>query len=177
MSKIARALRARVDRTATNRIFAVLTLAACSRTNTQAASLTRDRALVGTWRVVEFVNPRAVDSAGAFPFGRAPVGYLVYDRTGHVFFQAVHDLAADPRVRGRWNAADSASLNRLLTNAAAYFGTYSADYDRETVVHRIEAEIPPNRGTTEVATPFRINGDTLILGEDSLRHWRFVRVR
>ena len=71
----------------------------------------------------------------------------------------------------------SATLRSLLTGAAAYFGTYQADYSRGRVVHRIEGEVPPNIGTTEIATPFRLRGDSLQLGGDSTRHWIFIRVR
>jgi len=89
----------------------------------------------------------------------------------------VHGLVAAPEVRGKWDGADSATLKSLLNSAAAYFGTYQADYANGRVVHRIEGEIPPNLGTTEVATPFRLYGDSLQLGRDSSTHWVFVRVR
>jgi hypothetical protein len=132
--------------------------------------------LVGTWRAVEYVNPNAPDSAGRYPFGRPPSGYLVYDATGHVFLQVIRGLAAAPEARGRWNAADSATLHQLLSGAAAYFGTYRAYDDAGTVIHRIEGEFPPNLGRTEMATPFRVVGDSLQLGRDSSAHWVFVRV-
>ena len=155
-------------------VLAAFAVGACSGSSASANVLGRDRPLVGTWRATEYANPRAQDSTRVYPFGRPPRGYLVYDRTGHVFFQVAPDL---PVERGRWREADSASLNRLLSGAAAYFGTYTADYVRGTVVHRIEGEIPPNPGITEVAAPFRVTGDTLILGHDSTSHWRFLRVR
>lgn len=158
-------------------VFATAVLAACSGAKPPANGSAGDRPLVGTWRAIEFANPIAHDTASAFPYGRSPLAYLVYDRTGHVFFQAVRGVAASPEARGRWHQGDSASLNRLLSDAAAYFGTYAADYGRGTVLHRIEGEIPPNSGTTEVATPFRVSGDTLILGRDSASHWRFLRLR
>jgi hypothetical protein len=156
---------------------AIVMISGCSGSNSPPSAFASERPLVGTWRVAAYVNPAARDSAGAFPLGRSPLGYLVYDRTGHVFFHVVSGVAAQPGARGRWQSADSAALGRLLSDAAAYFGTYTADYSRGTVVHHIEGETPPNIGTTEVATPFRVNGDTLILGRDSVRHWRFMRVR
>ena len=107
--------------TASLALAAAITLAACSGSNASANALGGNRPLVGTWRASEYQNPRAQDSARVFPFGRPPHGYLVYDRTGHVFFQVEHNLAA---ARGRWHQADSASLTQLLSNAAAYFGTY-----------------------------------------------------
>jgi len=101
----------------------------------------------------------------------------VYDATGHVFFQAANGLATRPGFRGRWREADSAALHMLLADAAAFFGTYRVDYATGTVVHRIEGEIPPNLGNTEIATPFRVHSDSLRLGRDSSAHWVFLRVR
>ena len=133
--------------------------------------------LVGTWRALEYMNPGEADSAHKYPFGRPPRGYLVYDATGHVFFQAVRGLTASAEARGRWEHADSFALRELLSDAAAYFGTYRVLAGGNTVVHRIEGEIPPNLGTTEIATPYRVNGDTLVLGRDSSVQWIFTRVR
>jgi hypothetical protein len=126
--------------------------------------------LVGTWRAVEYT--RGPDDARTYPFGRPPRGYIVYDATGHVFFQvASAGQSAPPRDKG-WNQADTAALHQMLRSASAYFGTYSVDASRGTVTHRIEGEIPPLRSATEVATPFEIRGDTLALSS-----WLFLRVR
>lgn len=149
---------------------------ACSSADSHARAAAQS-ALVGTWRALEYTNPDASDSADRFPLGRPLRGYLVYDATGHVFFQTVRGLTAKPEARGRWSDADSTSLHALLSSAVAYFGTYKADYGAGNVIHRIEGEIPPNLGTTEIATPFHVRGDTLVLGRDSSTHWIFVRVR
>jgi hypothetical protein len=133
--------------------------------------------LVGTWRAADFTNPSGRDSTARHPLGRPPRAYLVYDATGHVFFQMVNGVFATPELRGRWAQADSATLRALLGGAAAYFGTYDADYESGRVIHHIEGEIPPNLGTSEVATPFRLRGDSLQLGHDSTVHWLFLRAR
>jgi hypothetical protein len=134
--------------------------------------------LQGTWRAIEYVeNPRSTDGAPRWPLGRHPLAYLVYDPTGHVFFQAVAGQTASPDARGKWHDADSAALLELLAGAHAYFGTYRTSPSTGTVSHRIEGEIPPNLGTMEIASPYRLNRDTLVLGRDSSTHWTFVRVR
>jgi len=154
-----------------------VTLFACSRDRSREAGVSQSASLIGTWRAAEFINPRGDDSASRYPLGRALRGYLIYDNTGHVFFQLVRGIGIVPELRGRWSQADSATLHALLADATAYFGTYQADYSSGRVVHRIEGEIPPNLGTTEVATPFRIHADTLQLGRDSTLHWIFLRLR
>lgn len=156
-------------------LVSVLTIG-CRHTESRTSS-SPGPSLVGTWRAADFVNVSAKDSATRYPLGRPLHGYLVYDSTGHVFFQMVRGLIASPDIRGKWDRADSATLKALLGGAAAYFGTYQPDYASGRVVHRIEGEIPPNIGTTEIATPFHLRGDSLQLGRDSSAHWIFVRVR
>ncbi|MGH9886222.1 MAG: hypothetical protein ACREBE_11880, partial [bacterium] len=46
--------------------------------------------LVGTWRAAAYVSARAGEPP-RYPFGQSPNAYLVYDATGHVFFQAIVD--------------------------------------------------------------------------------------
>jgi hypothetical protein len=57
----------------------------------------------------------------------------------------------------------------------AYFGTYTVDWSGHTVVHRIEADINPSFTGSSDPRPFRLAGDSLILGDD--RTWRRVFVR
>jgi len=101
---------------------------------------------------------------------------LVYDQTGHVFLQ-VQDIAAADSVKSGWRGAPDSVLKKILRGFQAYFGTYAVDSVGQLVTHRIEGELLPRFGTVEVATPFRLWGDSLILGVDSLEQWHFVRVR
>jgi hypothetical protein len=158
-------------------VFIAVAAFGCQKGSPVQQAHTPANSVEGTWRAVEYINVRAEDSALRYPFGRPPHGYLVYDPTGHVFLQVVRGLATDARARGHWHDADSATLFSLLNGSVAYFGEYRANYATSTVVHLIDAEIPPNIGMTEVATPFQIRGDTLQLGRDSSVHWLFVRVR
>lgn len=148
----------------------------CGKADPRTGSYQATSSIVGTWRAVEYVNPIATADDRRYPFGRSPRGYLVYDNTGHVFLQVLRGLAAQSDMRGRWRQADSTTLIGLLNGTAAYFGTYRANARLAVVIHTIEGEIPPNIGLTEVATPFRVTGDTLRLGRDSLPHWTFIRV-
>ena len=132
--------------------------------------------LVGTWRIVRHSAPAGSDST-SLQLGSKPRGYLVYDAKGHVFLQ-VQDAGADSLRQRPWREAPDSVLTRLLSGFRAYFGTYTVDSSALMVTHRIEGEfLPEGRGTVEVATPFRLHGDSLTLGADSLEQWHFVRVR
>jgi len=132
--------------------------------------------LVGTWRIIRHSPPAGADTAAALSFGSRPRGYLVYDATGHVFLQLQDAVAADS-VGSRWREAPDSVLKTLLHGFQAYFGTYRVDSVAQLVTHRLEGELLPRFGAVEVATPFRLWGDSLILGADSLERWLFVRVR
>ena len=133
--------------------------------------------LIGTWRVADHLRPAAADTSSALPFGPRPRGYLVYDATGHVFWQVQRTGVADSLSNRSWRGAPDSVLRQVLEGFQAYFGTYAVDASARMVTHRIEGEFLPRRGQAELATPFRFRPDSLILGADSLERWVFVRVR
>jgi hypothetical protein len=129
--------------------------------------------LVGTWRVIAHLQPSGNDGSPSNVFR----GYLVYDRTGHVFVQLMRRGAADSLSVRRWFDMPDSILKGMVGGFRAYFGTYRVDDAARMVTHRIEGEFLPRRGEAEVATPFGLRGDTLTLGADSSERWLFVRVR
>jgi hypothetical protein len=150
--------------------MALALAAACARPDTAAKPPANARQqLIGTWRAVEY--SRGPDNAREYPFGQPPRGYIVYDATGHVFFQVGSRGQQTPPPNKSWSQADSSTLEQLIRGSSAYFGTYTVDETNGTVTHRIEGEIPPWRATTEVAHPFTVRNDTL-----SIASWVFVRV-
>ena len=154
----------------------LVAIAACGDSQSRSPQPTAADSLVGTWQVLRFEpSPRAGRPA-LYSHTDKPVGYLVYDATGHVFLQIVNRDAQDSlRHRSLQEAPDSL-LQQMLRSFRAYFGTYRTDSVAGVVVHQLEGELLPRRGSWETATPFRVAGDTLILGADSLERWFFKRV-
>lgn len=155
----------------------LLLLAACSRGERARPEASQAELLRGTWRVVSYVQRSSVDSVATYPLGTSPRGYLVYDQSGHVFFQAVSPSVMDSLRRGLASGAPKTSLYGLLQGYNAYFGTYVVDALTRTVTHRIEGEVPVRGGSFEVSTVFRVSGDSLVLGRDSAQAWHFVRAK
>ena len=155
-------------------ILVLFAVPACAGPN--SATTSPPATLVGTWRIIRHAPPEGSDTSASVRFGSRPRGYLVYDATGHVFLQ-VQDAAIADSVKSQWAGAPDSILNRILHGFQAYFGTYAVDSSAQLVTHRIEGEVLPRLGSTEVATPYRLRGDSLILGADSLEQWYFVRVR
>jgi hypothetical protein len=145
-------------------LASIVALCACSRGSGETPTRGAGDSLVGTWRAVEYA-------------GKPVRAYLVYDPTGHVFFQSILDPKVIDSAGGRWRGADSAGLSALVGAVHSYYGTYVVHRQAGTVVHRLEGEFPPHQGAMEIATPYRIAGDTLLFGRDSVPSWRFLRVR
>src|SRR5262245_52099688 len=105
--------------------IALLLIAACSRSSANQPAARPKNRLVGTWRAVEYT--RGPDDAREYPFGRPPRGYIVYDETGHVFFQVGSRGQQTPPPGKNWSQADSSTLEQLIRGSSAYFGTYVVD--------------------------------------------------
>jgi Lipocalin-like domain len=116
--------------------------------------------LIGTWQFIEIVD---WDSAGhpIHYYGAHPTGYLIYTATGHMSAQ-VDGTVASP--------GDSARVPRFN-----YFGTFVTDRRCHTVIHRVVGGSVLEYIGTSQSRPFRVRGDTLILGDD--RTWRRTLVR
>jgi hypothetical protein len=157
--------------------MALTAASACRSESKQlAADSVSSETLTGTWRVVRYSRGAYEDSSYRFPFGAKPRGYLVYDSTGHVFFQVLRPSAYDSLLSLSGKLPPDSTVVRLLSGSTAYFGTYVIDKVQRTITHHIEGEFLPVRGLLEIANSYRRSGDTLILG-DTLKQWVFVRVR
>ena len=150
--------------------------AACTGKPAPVAVVSVTDSLRGTWRVVP---SRAVPGSDTvkYRYGFAPVGYLVYDPTGHVFWQILRKSAMDSLQLGRERKVPDSIITRLYEGFSAQFGTYTVDAAQRTVTHHYEGEIPPWRRGYEVATPFRLKADSLFIGGDTNTSMRFVRVK
>ena len=142
-----------------------LTSSAYSAVET-AASVPRE--LVGSWTLVSRSDstldgrPREAEPT----LGSDPVGFLVYDSSGHV---AVQLMRRDRKT----NVAASAGARGAANNTAyvggydAYFGTAQCDPISHTVKHRLVAAISPSDVGKELIRHYRVEGDALTLEFDA----------
>jgi hypothetical protein len=132
-------------------------------------------AFVGTWRLVEHSN---WDSSGTLVqnFGPNPIGYFVHDRTGHFSVQ----IMRTPAFRTSAEEPDSmteSELRELFQGYYASFGTYTVDSISSESVYQIEGSTRPHLIGIEVGLPYRIEGDSLIIGDGKTWHRLWQRVR
>jgi len=120
----------------------------------------RDR-LIGTWRLISAEALRPDGTMQPFPeFGPHPIGYLMYDKTGHMCV-----TLANPNVLLWADPTKPTDSERALTHKSmeAYCGTYEVREKDGQVIHRPElAEWPYYIGSDQVRN-FRLEGDRLIL--------------
>jgi hypothetical protein len=129
---------------------------------TTGSAQARQSSLVGTWRFIEITD---FDSTGAPVqyFGDKPCGFMIYTASGLV---SVH-VARCP-------TADLAPTE-LAETYNGYFGTYTVNEARGMVTHQVEGGSAPDYIGTPQQRPFKVTGDTLVLGDG--RSWKRVLVR
>lgn len=136
-----------------------LAIAACTTMPMQSATIS-DK-LVGTWRLVSVEN-YSDGLPVAYPYGRNPVGLLIYDRTGHMAIQIM--ATPHPGVASGDDRRITPEEKIALFDAyTAYFGTYTVDVERAVITHRVEGDIADVYVGKNQARPFELAGDSLVL--------------
>ncbi len=117
--------------------------------------------LAGSWRLVSF---HTEDPTGqtAYPFGKYALGRLTYEPDGRMAVQLM-----DPRrpalTSGDPLVTSEAELRAAFGGYTAYYGSYSVDPARRTIVHHIEAALLPNWVGTDQERQFEFDGELLTL--------------
>lgn len=155
-------------------LFATL-LIGCSTAGHTArddAPATLASRLVGTWQVLELVD---TDAAGkvSHPYGEHPIGYIVYDPTGHLHVQVMRTPATPPFAAGDQQGTDQ-EVRAAYDGYVAYFGSYEVDEAQGRVIHRVEGSLMPSYTGTDQPRPIRIVGNELII-EGTTPAGRFYR--
>jgi Lipocalin-like domain len=128
-----------------------LALAILAVTVSVASTKARAADIVGTWRMVSWIEEETESKAVSKPFGDKPSGLISYTADGHmmVFF-------ADPtRKAPAAPKATDAEASALYRTMVAYTGTYSVEADK--VTHNIEIAW----SGTKQQRSFELKGDAL----------------
>ena len=126
--------------------------------------------LVGTWRLAEHWNK---DSAGTLShqYGPQPVGYFVHDATGHFSVQ----IMRTPALQALPATTDTAGVRQFFEGYYAAFGTFTVDTTRGESIYHAEGSTLPTIIGNDGHLPYRLSGDSLIIGDS--RTWRRVWLR
>jgi len=124
---------------------------------------------IGTWRLVSIGTVRPNGEVVTDWMGSNPDGLLIYDRTGHVSVQLMHDprtiwhagLAADPPAE-----ADTASVEQkaaAFSGYYAYYGRYEVDENQHIVKHHVEGSLWPSEVGFTYQRHFEFAGSRITL--------------
>jgi hypothetical protein len=116
---------------------------------------------VGTWKLVS-EEARSAKGQIFHVYGENPRGMIMYDAAGNV---SVNLMRFD---RNSFSTADKARSTPQEAKSAvetyeAYFGTYSVDKEKGTVVHHVEGSLFPNWTGTDQIRFYEFSDDYLIL--------------
>ena len=124
-------------------------------------SVSKVSQFVGVWKLISF-EQRTTAGEVTYPMGRNPVGRLSYDASGHMSAQLMlpdrPTFQAPSKVRG-----SAAQKIAAFDGYTAYYGTYTVDEARRTVIHHVEASRIPNWVGSEQRRLFEFSEGKLIL--------------
>jgi lipocalin-like protein len=133
-------------------VFALGAALALGHAQQRARPASLKEQVVGTWRLVarDVVHPDGASTLDPGYGPKYPIGYLMYDNTGHM---AVQFMGLDRPNDGSARAYD------------AYFGTYTIDEASKPpkVTHHREGSLNPRDVGGDVVRDLVLNGDELKL--------------
>lgn len=132
---------------------------------TNPVTAPQEPALVGTWRLVRFEN-KSKDGKLDKPYGEHPLGYFVYDPTGHLSVQIMRSPPLPPFASGDEKKPTDAEKMQAYGAYVAYFGTYRVDKAKHVLHHQVEGALNTTYTNTDQLRPYRLSGDTLIIELD-----------
>jgi hypothetical protein len=116
---------------------------------------------VGTWKLVS-EEARSAKGQIFHVYGENPRGMIMYDAAGNVSVNLMrfdrNSLSTADKARSTPQEAKSA-----VETYEAYFGTYSVDKEKGTVVHHVEGSLFPNWTGTDQIRFYEFSDDYLIL--------------
>ena len=127
----------------------------------RGAELDRSQ-LVGTWKLLSIETVRPSGEVVYEWMGRNPVGLIIYDPTGHMSVQIMHD----PRptfASGEYRTATPEEIKTAYAGYYAYFGTYEVNEKEGTVIHHIQASLWPGEVGIDYKRQVNLSGDRVIL--------------
>jgi lipocalin-like protein len=125
-----------------------------------------EQLFVGTWRLVS-AEFRSGDGQIVYPYGREPVGLLVYDAHGYMTGQIMgSERPAFPSAQGSSDSPEA--LKAVLKSYIAYFGTYEVDADNNTITHHVRGSLVPDWVGSDQVRFFAFAGNQLTLSTPPL---------
>ena len=102
------------------------------------------------------------DGRVTYPYGKEPVGMLIYDGQGH-FSGQISDTGRPEFASGNLLKGSPEELKSAFEGYVAYYGGYEVDEVKGHMTHRVEGSFFPNWVGQEQTRLFEFQGDKLRL--------------
>lgn len=134
-----------------------------------------EKGIVGTWRLVEFVDLDTLTNSWVYRYGKNPKGYFIYTQSGVLSINISNEnplkISAEEAKKFNVNLYDY--INK---NSFGYFGTYTLALDKGRVTHHVKGGTIPWYTDTDQPRQIQLKGDTLIIGDNKRTRRVLVRV-
>ncbi|WP_207496765.1 lipocalin-like domain-containing protein [Aridibaculum aurantiacum] len=144
------------------------------KSNQPKTATTQLDKLIGTWRLIEFSDLDTATLEWKYQYGRNPKGYFTYSKSGIVNI----NISAEAPLKISRDSAKNYNislLNWINKYSVGYFGTYTVDFDKSILTHRVEGGSLPWYIDTDQARHFVLKNDTLTIGNS--KTWKRVLVK
>src|SRR2546423_1489889 len=124
-------------------VISALSLAPFAHANTAHGNTNARKKFIGVWKLISGESRDELTHELSHPWGKNPVGRLVYDDAGRVFAQLMNPgrrSVGGMANRGAAAAIATASaddMREMLTGFNSYFGTFDVDEPARTVIHHL----------------------------------------
>jgi hypothetical protein len=129
---------------------------------------------IGSWRLVSFEEEQP-DGTIHFPYGRQPLGLLIYDAGGNVAVQ-IMSCEREPLTRGPDGQIDVDKLSAAVQGFTAFFGTFEIDEKNRVITHHVKGHVLPDSVGKVLPRGYELSGDRLILKPSANRRVVWERV-
>lgn len=130
--------------------------------------MARKNPFSGTWKLISWENTSS-DGGVTFPYGRHPVGYLLYTDDGYMAAEIMdpdrhqHDTCFPLEPAFAQTLPDADRLTAYNTYLS-YCGTYSYSIDDGLMIHHVKAGLIPSWVGNDQPRRFAFKDDQLLLG-------------
>lgn len=151
-----------------------------SMTDLSVATPSHNSPLLGVWQIVSVeISVRPNGEFSTEWMGKTPLGTIIYDESGMMAVQIMHDIRPLIKNKNLAEITDSEKAS-LFNGYYAYFGRYTIDETNHTVTHHIEGSLNPGEVGLDYKRTYEIVADCLSLTTDSFLEQgekRFHRLR
>lgn len=133
------------------------------------------KGIAGVWRLIEFADLDSATNKWVYRYGKNPRGYFIYTPGGVLSINVSHEnplkLTEEEEQNYNINIRDY-----YKTKSFGYFGTYTYEPDKGSVIHHVKGGNIPSYTDTDQPRQIALKGDTAFIGDNIKTRRVLVRV-